>query len=304
MTKIKVEKTQVLVGHRDSIYTLVPTHEPSQVVSAAGDGMIVLWDLSKSNDGQLLAKVTNSVYAIALSKHANQLIIGHNYEGIHLIDLETKKQISSRKLTSASIFDIQVTKDYIFVAMGNGEVAVLNEQTLEVVRQLTFSTQSARSITINPTKKEIAIGYSDHIVRIISLETWEIIYELKEHINSVFSVNYSPNGQFLLTTSRDATLKIWNVEEQYNLHKSIVAHMYTINHLTYSPNQQYFATCSKDKSIKIWDATSFKLLKVIDKARHAGHGTSINKLYWSSHKNQLISCSDDRTISTWNIEFN
>ena len=107
-----------------------------------------------------------------------------------------------------------------------------------------------------------------------------------------------------MSTSRDATLKIWNVEENYTLQESIVAHMYTINHLAYSPNGKYFATCSKDKSIKIWDAQSFRLLKVIDKARHAGHGTSVNKLYWSSYKNQLISCSDDRTISTWDIEFN
>jgi WD40 repeat protein len=45
-----------------------------------------------------------------------------------------------------------------------------------------------------------------------------------------------------------------------------------------------------------------QLLKVIDKARHAGHGTSVNKLWWSSFNNQLISASDDRSISVWEIE--
>jgi WD40 repeat protein len=59
-----------------------------------------------------------------------------------------------------------------------------------------------------------------------------------------------------------------------------------------------------DKSIKVWDAQEFRLLKVIDKARYAGHGTSVNKLYWSKFHNQLISCSDDRSISVWNIDFN
>jgi WD40 repeat protein len=58
-----------------------------------------------------------------------------------------------------------------------------------------------------------------------------------------------------------------------------------------------------DKSIKVWDLREMRLLKVIDKARHAGHGTSVNKLLWSSFGNQLVSGSDDRSISVWDIQF-
>jgi WD40 repeat protein len=58
-----------------------------------------------------------------------------------------------------------------------------------------------------------------------------------------------------------------------------------------------------DKSIKVWDMEALKLLKVIDKARHAGHGTSVNKLLWTNYNDQLASASDDRTISIWNINF-
>jgi WD40 repeat protein len=58
-----------------------------------------------------------------------------------------------------------------------------------------------------------------------------------------------------------------------------------------------------DKSIKVWDTEELKLLKVIDRARHAGHGTSVNKLLWTGFNNQLVSASDDRTISLWQIIF-
>ncbi|MEL7147920.1 MAG: WD40 repeat domain-containing protein, partial [Bacteroidota bacterium] len=102
---------------------------------------------------------------------------------------------------------------------------------------------------------------------------------------------------------RDAHLKIWEVAKTYDLAEDIVAHMYAINNVHFSPNGKHFVTCSMDKSIKVWDAATFRLLKVIDKARHAGHGTSVNKLYWSPFSNQLVSCSDDRTISIWDIKF-
>jgi WD40 repeat protein len=48
----------------------------------------------------------------------------------------------------------------------------------------------------------------------------------------------------------------------------------------------------------------FKLLKVIDKSRHAGHATSVNKVLWTDHQDQIVSCSDDRKISVWELKFN
>ena len=58
-----------------------------------------------------------------------------------------------------------------------------------------------------------------------------------------------------------------------------------------------------DKSIKVWEAETLQLLKVIDRARHAGHGTSVNKLLWLADGRALISASDDRTLSVWAIDF-
>jgi WD40 repeat protein len=58
-----------------------------------------------------------------------------------------------------------------------------------------------------------------------------------------------------------------------------------------------------DKTIKVWNAQTFELIKVIDKVRHAGHGTSINKLLWLPYHDYLISGSDDRNLSVWKVEF-
>ena len=83
--------------------------------------------------------------------------------------------------------------------------------------------------------------------------------------------------------------------------------MYAINHIDFSDDGQLFATGSMDKSIKIWDACQFRLLKVIDKARHAGHGTSVNRVLWlpssvTGERRGIVSASDDRTISIWNLQ--
>jgi len=56
-----------------------------------------------------------------------------------------------------------------------------------------------------------------------------------------------------------------------------------------------------DKTLKIWDAENLKLLRVLDKTRHAGHGHSVNQVLWLGKRELLLSCSDDRTISAWDI---
>lgn len=302
MTKLLVDKIATLSGHRDSLYSLERSGTPSQFYSAGGDGMIVQWDLENPKDGNLVVKMANSVYAMKYVEETNMLLVGHNFNGIHAIDLANNKELVSAAITTAAIFDIQVYKNRVFVATGDGNLVVLDLTDLSVIAKIKLSNDRARSIAVLESINSIAVGYSDNTIRIIDLTTYELKKELSEHNNSVFTLLYKGEG-LMLSAGRDAHVNVWDVNTWENK-ESIAAHMYAINHMTYSPDGKYYATCSMDKSIKVWDAKSFKLLKVIDKARHAGHGTSVNKLLWSVYNNYIVSCSDDRTISIWKLKFN
>ncbi|MGK7392014.1 MAG: WD40 repeat domain-containing protein [Candidatus Cyclobacteriaceae bacterium M2_1C_046] len=304
MNKITVTKKFQFSGHRDGVYRLEQGPEPHLFFSAAGDGMIVLWDLTKPDQGQLIGRMNNSIYALEYWSDKDFLIAGHNYDGIHILDWKNKKEVSSLNFTKAAIFDIKVVDEQAFVATGNGEVVVVNLKQLSVAKRLTYTDQRARSIDFIAERQEIAVGYSDNSLRIFDLDTLELKNEIKEaHTNSLFNIKYAPGNNHLLTCGRDARIKRWNVNEKYSLNKEVVGHMYTINHLTFSPDGQYFVSCSMDKSIKIWDAEEMKLLKVIDKGRHASHGTSVNRLLWTPFNNWLLSASDDHSIAAWEITF-
>ena len=296
---MQVQKLDTFGGHRDCVYALERGPQPNQFFSAGGDGQVVRWQLDRPDLGELVAQVPASVYALALHPVSGLLWVGQNYEGLHLIDTVQKRETGSLKLTSAAIFDIAFHRNDAFVALSDGVVAVLDTEQLVVRKYLKASDQSARCVAVNPVERELAVGYSDTTVRIFDLETYALKQTIPAHTNSVFTVNYSPDFQFLLTAGRDAHLKVWDVEQNYSLHQDVAAHLFAINHLAFSPDGDLFATASMDKSIKIWDASTYRLLKVVDRARHAGHGTSVNKLLWTNH--QLLSASDDRTISVWKL---
>ena len=304
MSKISVSKLKNFTGHRDCIYTLERSADPSHFFSGAGDGLVAKWNLNEGEDGQLIAQVPNSVYALHYYQAENQLFIGQNFEGVHLIDLSVNKEIKSLKLNDKAIFDIQSHEQMLFAGTGDGTVFIIDLKSWQVVKQVHDTEKSARSIAVAPERGEIGVAFSDNRLRIYDLDTFQLKYTLEGHNNSVFTIKYSPDFRYLLSGGRDAHLKIWDTSKNYGLADDIVAHMYAINNIDFSPDNKYFVTCSMDKSIKVWDAGSFKLLKVIDKSRHAGHGTSINKLLWSDYKNWLLAASDDRSISVWDININ
>ncbi len=264
--------------------------------------MVVQWDLTAMDQGQLIARVPNSVYALHYLKEQDLLLVGHNYEGIHLIDWRNKKEVASLKCAKGAIFDIKSRGQYVYIGDSSGTLTVVDLKSWRVVSTKKYSEKSLRTIAIHADRNEMALGFSDHKIRIVSLDTLEVLIELNNHSNSVFTMVYNQNSDLVYSAGRDAHLLIWDAMNGYILKEDIIAHMYAINNISFSPDGKHFVTCSMDKSIKIWDANSLRLLKVIDRARHAGHGTSVNNTLWLN--DSLISASDDRTISAWDLEFN
>ena len=302
MSKIQVNKLHTLTGHNDCIYALREGADPRFFFTGAGDGMVVEWDLDHPKDGKLLARLPHSVYALEVDHKRNTLIVGHNYEGIHVIDLNEKKEIWSLKLGTAAIFDLKIFGDELYVATGDGVLFVVDLESRAIKKHIKLSTKSIRVLAIASSKKLLALGFSDHSLQILDLAQGAApIARLEGHSNSVFALDFSPGEEVLVSGGRDACLKFWNTNS-YFLEENIVAHLYAINYLSFREDGKFLVTCSMDKSLKIWDSTSRNLLKVIDKARNAGHGTSINKVFWSTYSDVIVSVSDDRTIAIWQIE--
>jgi WD40 repeat protein len=302
MSSITVQKLHSLTGHKDSIYTLAPYNSSRQFFSASGDGMVVLWDLNQPAEGQLIARLPASVYSLHYHAGIDRLIAGQNFEGIHFLDVQNKKEDGSLQLTKAAIFDLQSSGNFLFAGTGDGTLFKINADARNITSKVKTSEKSVRSIAIDDTRGVVAAGYSDNMIRCFDLEL-NLVQTIRAHDNSVFAVRFSPDGKYLVSGSRDARLKFWNPDSGYEKSGEIVAHMYAINHLDYSPDKKHFVTCSLDKTIKVWDATELKLLKVIDRARYGGHATSVNKVLWTSYNDQILSASDDRTISVWHMIF-
>ena len=74
----------------------------------------------------------------------------------------------------------------------------------------------------------------------------------KGHSAVVKTVAYSPNGELMVTGSRDKTAKLWSVASGLEI-RTFIGHEQTINDVKFSPDGKRIATSSADKTAKIWD---------------------------------------------------
>jgi WD repeat-containing protein 61 len=292
-----------LAGHRDAVYALAGRPGSDRVFSSGADGLVVAWNVATpEQDGELLARVDNSVYALRELPEQGLLLLAQNFQGVQAIDLQTKKLAYATALPPVAIFDLvySESRQRLYCALADGTLAVLRGPDFRLENLLRLSQKSLRSLALSEVKNELAVGSSDHLVRVLDLDSLAVKTTLADATNSVFSVAYSPDEQYLLAAGRDAHLRRYTTAN-YALQATVIAHMYTINHLAFSADGRYLATCSLDKSIKLWDADTLALLRVLDRARAAGHGTSVNKLVWPGSQQRLVSCSDDRSLAVWQV---
>jgi WD40 repeat protein len=289
-------------GHKSSIYALAEGDEGG-FFSAGGDGIIAHWNVHDNEQGLMLARVQNPVFAMYFHPQSRHLLVAENHEGLHLIDLQQKKEVASLALSKKRFFDIQALDErYWLVAGEEGVLFVIESSTFRCVEKIKLSHERLRSIAVHPQQSLIAVGGSEGVLFLLDKNTLQLKQRLVAHASSIFTVRFHPAGTYLLSGGRDARLKIWDVSAGFTLKQEIPAHYYTLNTLSFHHQGGDFLTGSMDKTIKWWDGNSFRLLKVIDHQRYAGHRSSVNALCWMKYKNLILSAGDDRTIKVWKIE--
>jgi WD40 repeat protein len=95
------------------------------------------------------------------------------------------------------------------------------------------------------------------------------------HNESVTSIAFSADGNYLASGSDDKTVKLWNVESQLEV-VTLEGHSNNVTSVAFSPDGRYLASGSDDKTIKLWSIQSLSEFCTLQ-----GHNASIYSIAFS-----------------------
>ncbi len=113
------------------------------------------------------------------------------------------------------------------------------------------------------------------------------------HSECVYTIQYI--GNYLVSGSRDRTLRIWDLETQRLVREPLTGHTGSVLCLQFDnrPNEDIIISGSSDTDVILWRFSTGKMLKKIAQA----HRESVLNLKFDERF--LVTCSKDKTIKIW-----
>uniref|UniRef100_A0A914LN27 Coatomer subunit beta' n=1 Tax=Meloidogyne incognita TaxID=6306 RepID=A0A914LN27_MELIC len=213
--------------------------------------------------------------------------------------LDVKRKLLARSDRVKSI-DLHPTEPWTLVSLYNGHVHIWNHENQQLVKSFEVCELPVRAAKFIFRKNWIATGSDDMQLRIFNYNTLERVHQMEAHSDYLRSIAVHPTQPFLLTSSDDMLIKLWDWDDKWKLKQTFEGHTHYVMQLVINPkDNNTFATASLDKTIKVWQLGSPTPNFTLE-----GHEKGVNCVdyYHSGDKPYLISGADDRLIKIWDYQ--
>ncbi len=116
------------------------------------------------------------------------------------------------------------------------------------------------------------------------------------HKDWIWSVRWSPNGQYLASTSSDKTVQVWD-SQRYQTIYIYTGHRDSVYTAAWSPDSQRLASAGYDTQVKAWNALNGQY-----PTNYNGHRGPVWTAAWSPDGRSLASAGEDHTVRVWNSD--
>lgn len=118
--------------------------------------------------------------------------------------------------------------------------------------------------------------------------------EIAMKLNALKNANKYSNYEFLISGSRDKSIKLWNCKNGQCL-ATFIGHDNWVRGLSFHHSGKFLYSCSDDKTFRIWDLNTAKCLKKI----HDAHTHFVTSIVSNSKYLIVATGSVDTTLKIW-----
>jgi WD40 repeat protein len=298
-------------GHTGHIRSLAVSKDGKRALTGSMDGTARLWDTATGNEllkfsGHLNAPVPNGkwVWSAAFSPDEQRVISsGALDRTLRLWGLQDGKEIRKFEGHQGWVYAAAFSPDGKYVlssGAGNDSkdytVRLWDADTGKELRKFEGHTGYVWRAFFSPDGKKVAsAGCNDKSFRIWDVETGKpLVIGARAHDGHVVGIAFSPDGKHLLTSGRDMTCRLWEVETG-KLIKTYTGLSDNVEAVAFSKDGKRFLA-GENRVVHVFDTETGKVVHRFDE--HAG---MVFAVAWLPDGTRALSGGEDNVVRMWRV---
>lgn len=189
--------------------------------------------------------------------------------------------------TVFTYWDLQRTK-------GERDLADSLRRVADATSQLSFDPELSLLLAIESGKRSLT-AQTETVLR-QALAASRVRARYTGHRGQIISVDLSPDGKFLLTSSLDKEARIWEVSTR-RVVRTLGGHPEGLNWAAFSPNGALILTAGDDQTVRLWE---FGVRQMLFQLRV--QGASIRQASFSPDGKLIAAADDQGTVNVYGCE--
>jgi WD40 repeat protein len=255
---------QTLTGHQDWVLGVSFSPDGQWLVSGSRDSTAKIWRWQPQKKlMQTMPAHGGSAKAVAFHPNGNLWASAGDNGKIKLWNAQTEVQATlSAHQGAVTGLDFHSNGKWL-VSAGNDGTVKLWRSDGTLVRSWSANQGQVADVAFSPTGdwlvsaagEELALEKNDVKSDRYSLKLWnlegKLLQTLSSHQDAVTSVSVSPNGQMLVSGSRDNTVKLWHADGK--LLNTFQGHSDWVLDVAFHANGKMVASASADRTARLWN---------------------------------------------------
>lgn len=119
---------------------------------------------------------------------------------------------------------------------------------------------------------------------------------LAGHEDKVTSAKFSTDGNMVISSSADKTVRYWDVAGQ-RLVAALTGHTGVVSGVDISPDGRQAISCSSDETVRLWDLETHEEVRVL-----MGHNSYVRDIAFAPDGQHALSGADGSNLFYWDIK--
>jgi len=256
------EEIAALMGHEGPLTGVA--FSDTLIVTASGDGTIVVWDAKTQKAIQTLSAFRGN-YPLCLDIYGKHIAAGYFDDTIIVWNAETGRPMSEPLADHTDdVVRVTFSRDGSLVASASwdGTIVLWDTQTwLPQGEPLTGHTGYVLDVAFSPDGNLLASAGEDGSIRLWDVKTQQPNGQpLQGAQEIIYSIAFSPDGQLLVSGGEDRvgqqiTLALCDLTSRLLIGVPLTGHSGRVTDVAFHPNGQLVASSSWDNSVRLWDVS-------------------------------------------------